>query len=333
MTVGRLVLASLCVLLSFVSAGSRARADAETQGELIARAESFERENQPREALAAWQRALELQRSSRLARRCEARIAYLSARSEGDFQPLARLMTMQHGGIDAQSESAIRAFERDVARMPAGIVRRESRALIAEAWSTSIRAPAQAVEAYLVWLREGGLTPNERRSAMSGLASAYAANGETRRAAQALDAAGISRTPAAEMIRREAKRRVGRVVATGVVLLFVLIAIAAVARSGLSRAMLRSVLSPLAILAAGFACAVPLAIANWYDHAASDTFAVLGGVGLVALLLARLTGSAFDARPTPTYLRAGAAVSAGLAFLSVGYLLLDRAGGLLSIGL
>lgn len=334
MSRAELLLAVLLVATAgIVLAPWSARADRLLQAAHIARAEQHERENRPAAALDEWRRALAEDPSSRLSRRCEARIRFLSERSEAGFDPLARLMTIQNAGMEAQRADTIRGFAEQVARMPEGRVRRESKMLIAEAWATSIREPREAINAYLSLLREDGLDEAERRAAMSGLAASYSAAGDARGAAQALEAAGLSRTPAGEMLRLEAQRRIGRILARIGIALFAILSIVALVRAGASVTLLRGAVPPRAVLAGAFVCGVPLLIAHQYDAAATDTFSLLFVTGLAVLLLARIVGAAFEKRPPSPWFRYATAASAACGMLAVGYLLLDRAGGLLSIGL
>jgi hypothetical protein len=62
------------------------------------------------------------------------RMQWLSLRSEGSFAPLTRLLRMKRDPALSSDPQAIEAFARDVEAMPPGIVRAESRLLVATAW-------------------------------------------------------------------------------------------------------------------------------------------------------------------------------------------------------
>lgn len=321
------------LLLSGALPVSPAQADGASQRALIASAEAFEATNRPDLALSAWQEALLADPGSRLARRCEARISYLNERSEGGFAPLAELMRMQHAGSAGQSRARVEEFESSLTRLPRGVVRKESRMLVAEAWAHSIADARQAVRAYETLLRTEDLDENERHATFSALASLHSSLGETRQAQAMLSAAGLQQTPAGAAIQREGTRVVGRIVALTFVIAFALIVTFVIVRARLPVAAFRRVFSLSHIGAALFIALVPMLVARAYDEAAADTFGLLALCVLLLLAASRLVGEAFDIlRPTRTLVSA-AAVSAALAVLSAGYLLLDRAGGLIGIGL
>ncbi|MBK8169093.1 MAG: hypothetical protein IPK60_01960 [Sandaracinaceae bacterium] len=325
----------MTVLVCFACAfwAASARADDVAQQTLIARAEAFERESDPRQAIVAWSEALAASPSSRLARRCETRIAYLEARRENDFVPLARLMRMRQGGRASQTRPSIERFEATLDALPAGIVRKESRMLVAEAWMSSIRDPRRAIRAYRALLLLDALEGNERRAILSGLASAYSALGDSDAAVRALNQAGLGDTPVGATIRLEGERRVGRVAAYGALVVFILLAAAAIWRARIDLGAVRKTLAGPRIAAAVFVTVIPLVLARAYDASATDTFTLLGACVMCILFVASLAGEAFDARKPAKAFAVATACSAAFAVLATGYLLLDRAGGLIAIGL
>lgn len=321
------------LLLGLALTAATARADGATQRALIASAEAFEAASRPELALSAWQEALLAEPGSRLARRCEARISYLNERREGGFVPLADLMRMQHLGSAGQSRARIVEFESSLIHLPRGVVRKESRMLVAEAWAHSIGDARQAVRAYETLLRTEDLDDNERHAAWSALATLHSSLGETRQAEAMLSAAGLQRTPAGAAIQREGTRVVGRIVALTFVIGFALIVTFVIVRARLPAAAFKRVFTMPGIVAALFIALVPMLVARAYDEAATDTFGLLALCVLLLLAASRLVGEAFDILRPRRALVSASAVAAALAVLSAGYLLLDRAGGLIGIGL
>ena len=285
----------------------------------------------PADALTLWRAALLVAPTSRLAGRCETRIAYLSARSEGDFQPLADLMRMRTLPTSALSASVLDGFARRLDGYPHGRARREGRELVADAWLGRLGDATHARRAYTDWLAEPALSDTERRLAASGLARAYTQLGEPGAALDAMGRVGLGASADADDLRTEARRRGLRVVAWALLAAFVLVGVALGGHRGFRAANLRRSLAPMRLAAAAWVLGGPLLIASLFDHAATDTFVTLALAGASVLLLAAILGAGLVERSTAH--RSVVAVAAFAAMLGAGFLVLDRAGFLLSLGL
>jgi hypothetical protein len=301
------------------------------QSALVREADRAESEARPAEALALWRRALAAAPTSRLAGRCERRIAYLSAHAEGDFAPLADLLRMRKLPTTALDAARLEAFARRLDAYPPGPVRREGRELVADAWLARLGDATRGRDAYARWLAEPGLDDAEKRLAASGLARALTQLGDPSAALAAMQRVGLGATTDADDLRREERRRALRVIAALLLTAFLLGGAALGGWRGLRPATLRRAFTPLRIVAAAWVLGGPLLLASRYDHAAFDTFATLAVAGATLLAAAAVYGAGL-AETSRARRRAVAAAAFG-AVLGAGFVVLDRAGFLLSLGL
>jgi len=308
-----------------------AASDRDAQSALVREADRAESEARPADALALWQRARAAAPTSRLAGRCERRIAYLAARSEGDFVPLADLLRMRKVPTASLDAAKLAAYARRLDGYPPGPVRREGRELVADAWLARLGDATRARDAYTRWLAEPGLDDAEKRLAASGLARALTQLGDPAAALAAMERAGLGATGDADDLRREGRRRVLRLVAGVLLALFALGGALLGGWRGLRLQALGRAFTPLRVLAAAWVLGGPLLLASRYDHAAFDTFATLAVCGAALLALAALYGAGLA--EAPRVRRRAVAVSAFGAALGAGFFVLDHAGFLLSLGL
>jgi hypothetical protein len=81
---------------------------------------------------------------SRWARSAGARASWLTARSEGAFVPLVRLMTVWRDRDAAGDEEVVQALANDAEAFPPGVVRGEARMFVADAWLHRLHRPEDA---------------------------------------------------------------------------------------------------------------------------------------------------------------------------------------------
>lgn len=342
----RPALLALALALTSVSAGARAQdagaaavvaatepvvEDRVRQTALVREADRAESEARPSDAVALWREALAAAPTSRVAGRCETRIAYLTGRSEGAYAPLANLMRMRKLPTSALSAAVLDGYARRLDGYPRGRARREGRELVADAWLGRLGDARRARRAYEQWLAEPGVEDVERRLAASGLARAHTQLGDPGAALRAMQQAGLGASTDADDLRVEARRRVLRVVAWALISAFLGAGLALGGYRGLQLARLRRALGPARLAAAIWVLGGPLLIAALFDDAAFDTFATLALAGGAVLLAATVFGAGLgDAKSSR---RHAVAVAAFAAMLGVGFLVLDGAGFLLSLGL
>jgi len=324
----------LCVAASASwPAGARAQLDAgaRTQESLVHDAQQAERGASPAEALALWRAARAAGPTSRLARRAEVRIAWLEARDEGGFAPLASLMRVQALRADALDRAGLEAFERELVTFPPGRVRREARAVVALSWLERLHDPARAKHAYEAWLREPGLEPDEHHVATVGLALARASGGDVRAGIATLERGGYGARTEATELRRRARQETGDLVALATLFAFVALALVLAGRELVRASVLRRAFAPARALTAVALLVAPGALAYAYDPVTLDTFALVAGGGLAVVALASVSAAALRERRAPRARALALAVGATLAALALGYLALGRAGILLSL--
>ncbi len=294
-------------------------------------ADRAESEARPADALALWRRALVSAPTSRVAGRCERRIAYLSAHGEGGFAPLADLLRMRQLVTSELSAARLEAYARRLEGYPRGLARREGRELVADAWLGRLGDPTRARRAYERWLAEPGIDDAERRLAASGLARALTLLGDPSAALAAMEQAGLGASSDADDLRVAVRRRVLRVIAVALLALFALGGAALGGHRGLRPAALRRAFTGPRVVAAAWVLGGPLLLASLFDHAATDTFVTLALAGSALLAVASIFGVGLEGAPIGR--RRAVAAGAFAAALGAGFLVLDRAGFLLSLGL
>lgn len=249
------------------------------------------------------------------AARARARLEYLRARSEGDFEPLTTLDRVRRDEGRASSPAAIEelvqradGFARD------GLVRREALLFAAER-SRSAR-PSRAAELYAIVARESPPGDALGRHAGRQAFELWQSAGERARAQAFVGALG-ARADRELVARAErlARRRAGHLAALGVLAAFV-----ALVADGLRRArraghlaiVARSVRAALpGALAFGAALAVAGgSLSHAFEAGTAGPFVALGGAVVAVVVLARAWGAA-GARPSA--LRAAVAAASVVA--------------------
>jgi tetratricopeptide (TPR) repeat protein len=112
------------------------------------------------------------------ARNAAKRMQWLSVRAEGDFAPLARLHRFQRGPALAADPEAIAALARDTEAFPPGIVRAESRMLVATAWLGPLHRPRDAIRLFRLVATDPTADGVNLRFAERGLVDALIADGQ-----------------------------------------------------------------------------------------------------------------------------------------------------------
>jgi hypothetical protein len=88
----------------------------------------------PGPALAHYRACVDAATSSRWARTARSRIAWIDQRSEGDLLPLAALLRVRNAPERLHDPTAVDRLAVEAESFPAGLVRSETRMLVAEAW-------------------------------------------------------------------------------------------------------------------------------------------------------------------------------------------------------
>jgi hypothetical protein len=298
---------------------------------LVREADRAENEARPADAVALWRQALVAAPTSRLAGRCETRLAYLAARSERGYAPLADLMRMRRLSTSALSAQVLDGYARRLDGYPHGRARREGRELVADAWLGRLGDANRGRLAYQRWLAEPGVEGVELRLAASGLSRAYAQLGDSGAALAAMERVGLGASNEAKALRLRSRRGVLRAISWSLLGAFMALGLALGGYRGLRLARLRSALTPMRLAAGAWVLLGPLLIAWRFDRAATDTFVTLALAGAAVLLVAAVFGAGLvDAPASP---RRAVAAAAFAAMFGAGFLVLERAGFLLGLGL
>lgn len=289
----------------------------ETQLELIRSAEESERNFEFRAALDGFHRAEALAPRNRLARRAQDRARYLEARSEGDFVPLTAFERLRRNPRPSLADVA--ELERACPGFPAGRVRREARALVAETYLGRLEAYADAVRAHDAWLDEPGLDDAEFLRASNGLALSRARLGDVHGSLDVLRAHGLGKSAEATFLELALVRRWARPLAYGSVILFALFAFVTRKRHSLSGAV-----TPGRLFAVVWVIGIPLLMAKLHRPETWRTFSYLAPAATLVLLVAALCAGARSERQKWALATLGV-----LAQVAVAYLALDASGALL----
>ncbi len=163
----------------------------EPSGPAAARAAFDEAERASRElrladALRRYREALELAPGAPFAGAARTRAAFLAARAEGDFVPLARLEALRRDPARLRDRGAADAFAREVDAFPPGRVRVEARALLAEAWKR-LGDPDRAEAALAEVLDDPAADPGARRLALGQIVTLRRGRGDLAGARAAVD--------------------------------------------------------------------------------------------------------------------------------------------------
>lgn len=314
-------LTACALLLPGRSWGQPSAAPADHQRELLAEAEAAERDAVPMRAASLYRSARDAAPTSRLARRASSRIAWLEARSDGDYGPLAELMEIQRGEITA---ARMEAFAARLETFPAGKVRRESRAQVASAWLRQLDQPTKALVAFEAWLAEPDLEIAERNIAVSGAVQARKRLGDAHGGLELLRREGFTAEPEMYHLRAAALGEVARPASWLAIVLALAFGLGAGGWRGLSPAGVRLALSPARVVAAAYAVLPPAVIATAYDFTLYPSAPVLAGVCTVALAFAAFAGAGLRLSGASSRVRLIAAAGTSLGALSAGYLVADR---------
>ncbi|MDP9037629.1 MAG: hypothetical protein M3O50_22760, partial [Myxococcota bacterium] len=260
------------------------------------------------------------------ARRAEARLEWLRARSEGGFVPLERLERIRRDPDLANDPTAIASLAREADAMPPGIVRVEARMLVAEAWLGRMDQPDAALAELRKVVDDPGadaLTAHlAQREIVSALAMAGridAAAAEARAHAGWLDARFVGQ------IQRLVRRRMIRRACLGVFAVFAVMATMALAgarRRGRLADAWHSVRSfaPLAALFVAFVGGAGGLLASHYESGNALPFLLFGVGALPLLLAARMWGAVGRTDRTA---RVARALLCGATVLATAFVLLE----------
>lgn len=263
---------------------------------LVARAEEAEGRADPVAALEAWQELVEAAPTSRLAGRARTRIAWIRARSEGDFVPLRAMMAFLATPPDARDASVIDSFEETTGAMPAGRVRAESRLAVAGEWAR-LGDHARAHAAWQAALDDPSAQPSERALVRESMARARMDAGDLEGALGELEDADLDAMTLHAVVTRRLRAATWVPIAYGLFAAFVLAVLALVARSGRAVDVLRSLVrAPLRLVIAVVLGFGPLAIVSWWGDDSLGAFEAFAPFSFAILALSFLAGEATEAR-------------------------------------
>jgi hypothetical protein len=261
--------------------------------------------------------------------RASDRIAWLRARSEGDFAPLRRLEAVRRDPLASSDPGAIAALARDLEAFPPGVVRVEARMLVAEAWSGRMHRPAGAIDE----LRHVADDPQSdslmQRLAERELIDLLVAAGRLDEAATETRAHEARMDPPfVKQVERLLVRRAMRRSAWAVLAAFALLAAAGLWRAGRQRALGRAVrevrqLAPVAACFVAFVTVSGGVLASRYESGSAMPFLLLGA-GLLPLLLVGRAWSAVGSQTGAA--RAGRGLLCGATVVAEAFVVLDLFG-------
>jgi len=253
------------------------------------------------------------------------RLAWLTARSEGDFAPLARLERVRRDPAVAGDPSAIEALEREANSFPAGMVRVEARMLVVEAWLGRLRRPDAAIVELRKVTGDPATDPLTARFAEHAIVETLIAEGHLDEAsAEARANAGQLDPRYVAWTRRLVRRRTLRNAAVAEIAVF-----AAFAASALVRARRRKRVgdaaralggfTPVALAFGAYVAGVGGFLASQYESGNVAPFLLLGMGAPPFVLLARAWAAVGSTRAPA---RLGRALLCGASVIAAAFVLL-----------
>jgi hypothetical protein len=324
-------LAAVALLVTALVGSPCRRATAAPEGG--SEAETLYALGRAEEEAGAFARALAYDRASVAAapgsvwaQRASARVAWLEARSEGDFGPLARLERVRRSPSLADDPEAVDALAREVRSFPPGKVRVEAQMFVAEAWLGRLRRPADALPLLRAVSDDPGADPLSSQLAERAIVDTLAGQGRLdEAAAEASSHAGRLDARFVKQARARARRRALRRGAIAELAGFAGLAAIALLRArrrgalGEARAALRG-LAPVAVAFAAYVAAAGGLLASRYESGNAAPFVRLALAVLPLLLLARAWGSVGSARSAA---RIGRAALCAVSVFAAAFVLLD----------
>ncbi len=289
----RAALVPLGLVLVFV-ASAHAQDAGVTAPEWLARAQAAEDRAEPAEALEAWRQLIEVAPASRLAGRARARIAWMQARSEGDYAPLRAMMAFLALAPAARGEAVVAAFDRVTNEMPEGRVRAESRLAVGGEWAR-LGETERALAAWQLALDDPRLAPDERDLVRESMARARMDAGDLAGAIDGLDDANLGGLSIHETATRRLRAATWVPIAYGLFGTFVLLVLGLVIQSGRVREIALTLEeSPLRIVIALAVGLGPLAIVWWWGDDSLGAFEAFAPCSFAIVLLSFLAGEATE---------------------------------------
>ena len=257
--------------------------------------------------------------TSRWAFRASDRIAWLRARSEGDFAPLRRLESVRHDPALSDDPATLQALAREADGFPPGMVRVEARLLVAEAWLGRLDRPDDAIALLRLVTAETKIDALTLRLAERELVDVLVARGRIDEAiAEVAAHPGRLDPKFVQQVKRLRTRRFVALACEGILAAFVMLATFALVRASRRGALaaawtaLRGLL-PTAALFVGFSALGGGFLASQYERGNAGPFLMLGAGVLPLVLIARLwsaVGSQAPAARLARSLLCGATVMA-----------------------
>jgi len=302
-------------ILLVLSISSVALAQDVTAAEWVSRAEAAEADVDPEEARDAWQHVIDVAPTSRLASRARTRIAWIEARSEGDYAPLATLMAFLDRAPAERDAAVIGTFTDQVDAMPAGTVRAEARLAIAGEWMR-LGETERALAAWQAALDDPDLPAGDRDLVHESMARTRMNAGDLQGTLDELDDADLGTVSLHHAAERRLRAETWVPIAYGTLAAFVLAVIALVARSGRRAEALRAMRdAPLRLVVAGLLALGPYAIVRWWGDDSIDAFLAFAPCSFVIVVLSYAAGEATETRA----LRLGVGAFAIVAALASAY--------------
>ncbi len=217
----------------------------EADDDAMATAEAYFRLGFFEEEDRAFERALADQRAcmakapySNWARSARQRVNWISARSEGAFEPLARLQRVRLDPMVGTDPAAIEALARDADAFPPGRVRAEARMFVAEAL-VRMKRPEEAIALFRKVAGDPSSDSTDAGLARRDLLQAFVAVGQLDDAARQVRTFPAADPELSAQVRKLVHRRALRRTAIGELVLFAVVAVLGVARARMPSAVER----------------------------------------------------------------------------------------------
>ena len=310
--------AAMISLPQAAAAGPREEASAR-----YAEAERAAEELRFEDALRGYREALARDPSAPFARAARARIAYLDARAEGGFGPLAKLEAARREPARLGEAEALEAFAREVEAFPPGRVRVEARVLLADALEHRRGDPGRAAKILDEVLADPAADQVTRALSLQRVVAIHRARGDLGAArAEVLRFPDVAPELRAEVLRLW-RRVTLRWVAVGVLGLLALTTVGALVRAGRgAAAVMRKAANPTLVSAALYVGAAGAILARLHGGADPRPFLWVGVGTLGVAIAARAVRLSLPRLGTAA--RAAWALGCALGVVAAAYLALER---------
>ena len=317
-------------IVAILALSGGAGADRGRAAALYAEGQRAERDLRFAEALARYRESFEADPSAPTAPGARRRATHLTARAEGEFQPLVALERVRRSPERQRDRAALEALAAEADGFPAGLVRSEARLLCAGRWADELGDPGRAIGLLHAVASDEAADPLARSLAVTELVRVRRMTGDLRGAARDVDRWEDLATPELRSKVHREWRRIG--IRWASVAWLALLGVAGliaggriVRREGMA-GLGRAIARPMILVFVLYLGAAGGALTHAYDGTTPAPFLILAGGVLVLAVVARVLSAAcmnLERAGRRRSMKWLSAAACALGVLAVGFLALE----------